>query len=58
LEQKQWIPKITDFGMSKVVDRKSNTFSYAGTPIYDAPELWTLGFKKEGYDNRVGSPLI
>jgi hypothetical protein len=39
--------------MSKALDSKNNTFSYAGTPIYDAPELWTLDFKREGYDNRV-----
>jgi serine/threonine protein kinase len=39
LEGQKWIPKICDFGFSKLINN-NNADTCVGTPAYEAPELW------------------
>jgi serine/threonine protein kinase len=49
-ENKSWVPKIADFGISKFV-LTGMTHTHEGTPLYEAPELWDVWHGKvEVYD--------
>jgi serine/threonine protein kinase len=50
LVDKNWCCKVSDFGVAKTLDKKAQTATIKGTPIYLAPESISVGRFSEKTD--------
>eukprot|EP01125_Pyxidicula_operculata_P016473 TRINITY_DN5674_c0_g1_i2.p1 TRINITY_DN5674_c0_g1~~TRINITY_DN5674_c0_g1_i2.p1 ORF type:complete len:718 (-),score=112.45 TRINITY_DN5674_c0_g1_i2:221-2374(-) len=53
LVDENWVIKVADFGLSRLIDSKPQTLSSCGTPAYSAPEV--LKFQKYSFKADVYS---